>query len=599
MHRNHGVRKVAGMAILVAAGVAAGNLEGAVRAQSDLLIDHKGVECLPTNRFTLFTAAVTPIAEVQHARLYFRAEQFSEFYYVNMKTIAEDRFQASIPLPAEETRRVVYYIEAMTRAFQSTRTAEHISVVSTEEECRRRDPAAAYFPGQNPGIQVFPTQAGPAFPPGFVTAGVVPGIAAGGVGVGTAILIGAAGAGTAGVIAVVTGGDTSTTTTVVLASSSVPTTTSAPPPADAKACFETSPNPPVIFVGDSIRLDATCSEPRGSLTYDWELGDGRTRDGRVITPVYNAPGVYTVTLTVRTVAPLRSAAGAAVDRFQRDVTVLVRPTTTTTSEPAPTTSSTSTAPTTSIIPNVDLQAAITGPANIAPNTNATYNVTSSNNGPQTDPAVTLNVTFTANNPANTPVAVLPLPAGCSSAGGGGSLNVTCNLGAIAPAGNVLRVIVVQFPANDIYTNTAQVAGAGNDINPGNNTQSVITNVPLRVDREEFSTSFASFLGISPFDGGARGEILLNGSQLVHADSSAPAVHHLRARIGENSVEARLVSGGSSEGFWRFDFSATPQFEPGSLVLVAGDLLSLDGRSVTFRVSGVAGERVKFTYRLKP
>jgi hypothetical protein len=128
---------------------------------------------------------------------------------------------------------------------------------------------------------------------------------------------------------------------------------------------------------------------------------------------------------------------------------------------------------------------------------------------------------------------------------------------------------------------------------------VITNVPLRVDREEFSTSFASFLGISPFDGGARGEILLNGRQLVHADSSAPAVHHLRARTGENSVEARLVSGGSSEGFWRFDFSATPQFEPGSLVLVAGDLLSLDGRSVTFRLSGVAGERVKFTYRLKP
>jgi len=593
MHRILTTSGVAWVALSLAVAPAA--VEGG-RAQSDLAIDHQAVECLPTTRFTLFTALVRPVADLQHARLYFRAEQYSEFYYVNMKAIGADRYQASIPLPAEETRRVIYYIEAMTRAFQSARTSEYLPEVTTEDDCRRRHPAAAYFPGTNPAIQVFPTQAGAAFPPGFLTGGVIPAVS-GGIGVGTAILIGAAGAGaTAGVIAAV--GDESTSTSTVLAAttSAPPTTTTALPPASVKACFDTSPNPPIIYAGDSIRLDASCSEPRGSLNYYWDLGDGRERDGRVVTPLYQAPGIYTVTLTVGQGSPVQLVS-AAVDSLQRDVTVLAVTTTTTVGPgpgPAPTSTTTSIVTTTSIAPNVDLAVTITGPANVPVAGNGVYNVTVTNSGPQTDPAVTLNVTFAANSGA-APVAA-PLPPGCTSSTVASSLNVTCNIGAVPPTAN--RSFTIQFPAGNIYTNTAQVAGAGNDINPGNNTAFVITNVPLRFDREEIATSFASFLAVAPFDGGARGELLLNGAQLDTVDSSASVVHQLRGHPGGNTVEARLLAAAGQEGFWRFDFSSSANFEPGTLTVESGEVLALDGRTVVFRLAGVPGERVKFSYRLR-
>ena len=71
------------------------------------------------------------------------------------------------------------------------------------------------------------------------------------------------------------------------------------------SCFETSPDPPVIVAGESIKLDASCAKADRSgggtdtiKTYEWDLGDGRKKQGRQINPIYRVPGTYTVTLTV-------------------------------------------------------------------------------------------------------------------------------------------------------------------------------------------------------------------------------------------------------------------------------------------------------------
>ena len=67
-----------------------------------------------------------------------------------------------------------------------------------------------------------------------------------------------------------------------------------------KACFTTTPDPPVIEDGDRIRLDGRCSKPRGrGTTYKWDLGDGRRKTGVFIEPPFRTPGNYTVSLTVR------------------------------------------------------------------------------------------------------------------------------------------------------------------------------------------------------------------------------------------------------------------------------------------------------------
>jgi PKD domain len=76
------------------------------------------------------------------------------------------------------------------------------------------------------------------------------------------------------------------------------------PSADASAaapvaCFTTSPDPAVIDTGESISLDAGCSENVTSVTgFRWALGDGRTEGGRTIEVSYRRPGDYVIELSL-------------------------------------------------------------------------------------------------------------------------------------------------------------------------------------------------------------------------------------------------------------------------------------------------------------
>ena len=65
------------------------------------------------------------------------------------------------------------------------------------------------------------------------------------------------------------------------------------------ACFTTEPNPPEIMEGQVIVLDAGCSTGVSSeATYQWQLGDGRTRTGPRLRVQYRSPGDYVVELRV-------------------------------------------------------------------------------------------------------------------------------------------------------------------------------------------------------------------------------------------------------------------------------------------------------------
>jgi hypothetical protein len=278
-------------------------------------IEHDDVDCLPRGEFTQFLASIQPTSSIRTAKLYFRSNLYPEFYFVAMSLDAASSFEAVMPLPAAETTKVVYYIEAVDLSFQTTRSEELEVSVSDDSGCRR-GPGAVLFPGANPGIVVGAIHAGaPAIPAGFQASGITGfltatgGVAAtGGGGIGIGVAVGAAAGAAAGVGVIVAGGGGnggaastsptttapplgggSTTSTTIAGSSTTtsvmgaPTTTSAPStssitttttepsttttaPSPLTACFEWQ------ALGNCRVFFDSCSTSAGSITrYEWRM----------------------------------------------------------------------------------------------------------------------------------------------------------------------------------------------------------------------------------------------------------------------------------------------------------------------------------------
>ena len=171
-------------------------------------IEHEPLECLTRDEFPMLNALIEPPADVQLARLFFRAAQHSDLYFVDMALSAVDgKFHVVLPKASPETTSIHYYVEAIDREFDSVRTEEFVAVVETAIACKRRGPVA-WFTGSNPGIVVNAVAPGaPAIPAGFQAAGISAFISS--TGIVTAATAGAAvGGGLAvpGVLLVVAGG---------------------------------------------------------------------------------------------------------------------------------------------------------------------------------------------------------------------------------------------------------------------------------------------------------------------------------------------------------------------------------------------------------
>ncbi len=525
------------------------------------VVQHQALECLPNNQFPQLDAAIQPGAEVQTAKVYFRSQAYPDFYYVLMKrpeaAASLDLFQAILPKPSPDTARVVYYIEAVNRAYQSGRSGENTSQVSSDEDCRRRDPAAAFFTGGRPGIVVGATRVGAAsLPPGFQAAGIVSFISAvgaasatgGGIGTGTAALIGAgAAAAVGGAVAVGGGGGSSTTTTVSAATTTSTTTTTVAPTTSTtsvpvfneapRACFTFNPDPPIIDEGESVTFDASCSVGDRTLredtveSYDWDFGDGQAGRGRRVTHTYPRVGFYVVKLTV-------------TDQGGRQDTATV---------------------------NVHVEGS-------------------------------LKACFTVSNPVDVKCDVT-FDAGCST----GKItqydwvfDTTGILGGPFPFPDAGPVFVKNFPPCPSFpfpsTHELTVHAGG-----ATSTTSMTFIVLYLRGQEQGSlpTSFASFLQVSSAESAPLVHLLVNGAALQGAEPGVRARHPLTGQPGENTVEAFLSSSAASEGLWRFDFSATDRFTPGSIQVESGEVVSVEGISVVFRLAGGGPARIRFKFKLAP
>ncbi len=111
------------------------------------------------------------------------------------------------------------------------------------------------------------------------------------------------------------------------------------------------------------------------------------------------------------------------------------------------------------------------------------------------------------------------------------------------------------------------------------------------------TTVTSFLAVPPGDGSVSGSIVLNGARTLSVDNRSPANLTLTGMPGANLLEAFVVTAGG-EGAWRFDFSRATGFIPGSIEVRQGQVLSTDGYTVVFRLSGTSGEQVQFKYGLR-
>ncbi len=282
-------------------------LAGASRATAQPSIRHDEVRCVPSDEFTQFVAEILPPDGLRSVRLYFRSELFPEYYFVDMSE-AEARFSAVLPLPTDQTRRVVYYIEVVDQSFQMSRSEEF--VVGVEEANCDPGPGALLYAG-SPGIVVGAVSGGAGIPAGFQATGIVGFVSAGagGGGLGVGLAIGAAAGAAAGVGVVVAGGDDGggsgsvpmvttstpgptgpgptgggTTTTVsggttTVPSSGTPSTTTTPQgPTTTTIGAATSSVPPTLSAcfdwearGSCRVYFDSCSGPEPLETHDWRM----------------------------------------------------------------------------------------------------------------------------------------------------------------------------------------------------------------------------------------------------------------------------------------------------------------------------------------
>ena len=73
----------------------------------------------------LVLADVTAQAQVHKSRVYFKAHQFPDWYYVDMKVPSQPHYQALLPQPLPDTEKVDYYIHALDTTLETARTDQY------------------------------------------------------------------------------------------------------------------------------------------------------------------------------------------------------------------------------------------------------------------------------------------------------------------------------------------------------------------------------------------------------------------------------------------------------------------------------------------
>ncbi len=96
------------IAILAAVATTLGLVPAA--AFADPIIDHDPVQCIVAGSYPEFIANFSPSAEVASARLYFKASDTPDWYWVPFNSEAAGGWKAVLPKPSPSLRQIDYYL---------------------------------------------------------------------------------------------------------------------------------------------------------------------------------------------------------------------------------------------------------------------------------------------------------------------------------------------------------------------------------------------------------------------------------------------------------------------------------------------------------
>jgi hypothetical protein len=590
---------------------------GSAATQGDVAIQlDPDLQCWPSDGFLQVDSTFLPPEEVLSAKLYFRSIEHPDYYFVEYTLTPLGAGRTLVPMADTSTPSVSFYSEVVTHSYMSFRTPEGIADVAPKDECKRRDPETAFYSGENPDIALGSTRAGvPQIAPGFQSQGIsrfisVTGQIAQEGGIGKTVAIVGAGGGAAAALLLLAGGDSATTTQIIAGT----TVTTSVPTTSATGGIVTSTTTTAGGGGSATTTaggggSATTTVTSG-LTTTTVVGGSTTTTVVGGTTTTTAAGGTTTTVaggTTTTASPTTTTASPTTTTASpTTTTTTASPTTTTTATGPTSTTSTSTTTTTTAPPTTtttrtttttaaagaDLRVSKSGSPNpVRVGASLTYSIVVVNGGPGTAVGVSFIDAFSPS-----------LSISSMTASSGGSCTqiavaqISCAWGNVASGGSVSASLVMIPSQTGGVSNSVSVISGTPDPVPGNNSASVDTTVNLRTDAADaLILAYTTELRAAGADI-LRGRLVVNDSILIPIDSSSPRTLQSRGRPGQNRFEAAVDSEVTADGSWRFDFSASRHFKPGSLHVESGEVLALDGRSVVFAVRR-GGPPLRFTLEL--
>lgn len=504
-------------------------------------IEHEGVACIVANRFPELGACLDPASALARGRIYFQAEGTPRWYFVDLKP-GPTCFAGILPRPNPSTAAIRYYIETVDRDFAANRTPDYVPVVVKDaKDCPSRSPVAKAL--RTAVVKVGSAGGGTLVPAGFAAAGIA-GAAGGSTVVATAAVVGA-GAAVAGVAVATTGGDAAVAPSTTAVGNRAP-----------NVLLSVTPEPPAGEVALVVRFNlcrSTDPDPADVLRFRFDFGDGSADEGSCQAEhTYTRAGDYEA----------RACVSDGTQEICRSVVVRAG---TSTGPSTPPSSTTPPPPPSSTTPGCE---------KIKP----TVSITS----PADRSTVSGTVTITANAEDNVGVSRVEF-----------SIDSTLLRTVTSPPYSVAwdtrqvpngehRIRVKAYDAcdndddADIEVDVANSGGLGLSSTSG-----------PRMSRAG-SVAWTSDLRVRE----GAGHLVLNARPLGIL-RGGPGAGIAETRPGENLLEAELFET-SGPGTWRFDVQGP--IEPGSLRPVTGDVVAISERSITFRLAGRPGERVRFVFR---
>jgi hypothetical protein len=143
-------------------------------------IAHDPLECVVPEVNPEVAAGVTSQKEVKRSRVYFKAHQHPDWYYIDMRALEIPDYLALLPQPLPGTDQLDYYVHALDTTLQTSQTPQYDPEVIEGTDCERRPSAA--LPGMENELVVGGTVEGQApVPPGFSPRGIIAFVTAAGV----------------------------------------------------------------------------------------------------------------------------------------------------------------------------------------------------------------------------------------------------------------------------------------------------------------------------------------------------------------------------------------------------------------------------------